>query len=133
MRVTPALAAAVAAVPYLLAAERFLPAALNAGTVLLLGCPAISLAAAGMAVGAQLATLPRVLATFGRAHPIGVVSGLVLVPCTALFLWTGIGALVLSALSGGALDPFTHVPLHLLYSALTMLNNVFGQAPGVRW
>ena len=90
-------------------------------------------AAAGMAVGAQLATLPLVLATFGRAHPIGVVSGLVLVPCTALFLWTGIGALVLSALSGGALDPFTHVPLHLLYSALTMLNNVFGQAPGVRW
>ena len=90
-------------------------------------------AAAGMAVGAQLATLPLVLATFGRAHPVGVVSGLVLVPCTALFLWAGIGAVALSALSGGALDPLTRVPLHLLYSALTMLNRFFGQAPGVRW
>ena len=90
-------------------------------------------AAAGMAVGAQLATLPLVLATFGRAHPIGVLSGLVLVPCTALFLWAGIGALALSALSGGALDHAARVPLDLLYSALTMLNSLFGLAPGVRW
>ena len=90
-------------------------------------------AAAGMAVGAQLATLPLVLATFGRAHPIGVVSGLVLVPCTALFLWVGIGALVVSALSGGSLDAAARVPLHLLYIALTMLNSLFGNAPGVRW
>ena len=86
-----------------------------------------------MAAGAQLATLPLVLATFGRAHPIGLVSGLVLVPCTALFLWAGIGAVALSALSGGALDPLTRVPLHLLYSALAMLNSLFGLAPGVRW
>ncbi len=90
-------------------------------------------AAAGMAAGAQLATLPLVLATFGRAHPIGLLSGLVLVPCTALFLWAGIGAVALSALSGGALDPLTRVPLHLLYSALAMLNSLFGHAPGVRW
>ena len=90
-------------------------------------------AAAGMAAGAQLATLPLVLATFGRAHPIGLLSGLVLVPCTALFLWAGIGALALSALTGGALDPLTRVPLHLLYSALAMLNSLFGHAPGVRW
>ena len=87
----------------------------------------------GMAVGAQLATLPLVLATFGRAHPVGVVSGLVLVPCTALFLWAGIGAVALSALTGGALDPVTRAPLNLLYIALTMLNSLFGHAPGVRW
>ena len=95
--------------------------------------PPAARAACGMAVGAQLATLPLVLATFGRAHPVGVVSGLVLVPCTALFLWAGIGAVALSALSGGALDPVVRVPLHLLYSALTMLNSLFGHAPGVRW
>ncbi|MDE0023101.1 MAG: ComEC/Rec2 family competence protein [Spirochaetaceae bacterium] len=95
--------------------------------------PPAARAAAGMAAGAQLTTLPLVLATFGRAHPIGLVSGLVLVPCTALFLWAGIGAVALSALSGGALDPLTRVPLHLLYSALAMLNSLFGLAPGVRW
>ena len=89
--------------------------------------------ASGMALGAQVATLPLVLAVFGRAHPIGILSGLLLVPCTALFLWTGIGALALSALSGGALDPITRVPLNLLYSGLTMLNGLFGLAPGVRW
>lgn len=86
-----------------------------------------------MAVGAQLATLPLVLATFGRAHPIGVVSGLVLVPCTALFLWAGIAAVALSALGGGVLDPVARVPLDLLYSAIAMLNSLFGHAPGVRW
>ena len=90
-------------------------------------------AAIGMAVGAQLATLPLVLATFGRAHPIGVVSGLVLVPCTALFLWAGIAAVALSALGGGVLDPVARVPLDLLYSAIAMLNSLFGHAPGVRW
>ena len=90
-------------------------------------------AAAGMAVGAQLATLPLVLATFGRAHPVGVVSGLVLVPLTALFLWAGIGAVALSAVGGGMFDPVARVPLDLLYSALTMLNSLFGRAPGVRW
>ena len=95
--------------------------------------PPAARAVAGMAVGAQLVTLPLVLATFGRAHPVGVVSGLVLVPCTALFLWAGIGAVALSALTGGALDPVTRVPLHLLYIALTMLNSLFGYAPGVRW
>ena len=95
--------------------------------------PPAARAAAGMAAGAQLATLPLVLATFGRAHPVGLVSGLVLVPCTALFLWAGIGAVALSALTGGALDPLARVPLHLLYSALAMLNSLFGHAPGVRW
>ncbi len=89
--------------------------------------------ATGMALGAQIATLPLVLAEFGRAHPIGLLSGLLLVPCTALFLWTGIGALVLSALSGSGLDDYTRVPLNLLYSGLTMLNGLFGYVPGIRW
>ena len=89
--------------------------------------------AVGMAVGAQAATLPLVLAVFGRVHPIGVVSGLVMVPYTALFLWSGIACVALSELSRGALQPLTHDLLHLLYSGLTMLNELFGQAPGVRW
>ena len=89
--------------------------------------------AVGMAVGAQAATLPLVLAVFGRVHPIGVVSGLVMVPYTALFLWSGIACLALSELSRGAMQPLTHDLLHLLYSGLTMLNDLFGQAPGIRW
>ncbi len=89
--------------------------------------------AVGMAVGAQAATLPLVLAVFGRVHPIGVVSGLVMVPYTALFLWSGIACLALSELSRGAMQPLTHDLLHLLYSGLTMLNDLFGQVPGIRW
>ena len=89
--------------------------------------------AVGMAVGAQAATLPLVLAVFGRVHPIGVVSGLVMVPYTALFLWGGIACVALSELSRGAMQPLTHDLLHLLYTGLTMLNELFGQAPGVRW
>ena len=89
--------------------------------------------AVGMAVGAQAATLPLVLAVFGRVHPIGVVSGLVMVPYTALFLWGGIACVATAELSRGALRPLTHDTLHLLYSGLTMLNDLFGQAPGIRW
>ena len=94
--------------------------------------PALS-SAVGMAVGAQVATLPLVLAVFGRVHPIGMLSGLVLVPYTALFLWLGIACVALAELTGGALQPLTHYLLHLLYSGLTMLNDLFGQAPGIRW
>ena len=89
--------------------------------------------AVGMAVGAQATTLPLVLAVFGRVHPIGVVSGLVMVPYTALFLWSGMACIALSELSRGAMQPLTHDLLHLLYSGLTMLNDLFGQAPGIRW
>lgn len=89
--------------------------------------------AVGMAVGAQAGTLPLVLAVFGRVHPIGVVSGLVMVPYTALFLWGGIACVALAELSRGAMQPLTHEILHLLYSGLTMLNELFGQAPGIRW
>ena len=89
--------------------------------------------AVGMAVGAQAATLPLVLAVFGRVHPIGVVAGLVMVPYTALFLWGGIACVAAAELSRGALQPVTHDVLHLLYSGLTMLNELFGQAPGIRW
>ena len=89
--------------------------------------------AVGMAVGAQAATLPLVLAVFGRVHPIGVVAGLVMVPYTALFLWAGIACVAGAELSGGALQPVTHDFLHLLYSGLAMLNDLFGQAPGIRW
>ena len=95
--------------------------------------PPVLRSALGMAVGAQAATLPLVLTVFGRVHPIGIVSGLVLVPYTALFLWTGIASLVLSVLSGGGLDPLTRVALNLLYSGLAMLNELFGWAPGIRW
>ena len=89
--------------------------------------------AVGMAVGAQAATLPLVLAVFGRVHPIGVVAGLIMVPYTALFLWGGIACVAAAELSRGALQPVTHDTLHLLYSGLTMLNELFGQAPGIRW
>lgn len=89
--------------------------------------------AVGMAAGAQAATLPLVLAAFGRVHPIGVVSGLVMVPYTALFLWSGIAGVGLTEVSAGGLQPVTHYVLHLLYSGLTMLNDLFGQAPGIRW
>ena len=89
--------------------------------------------AVGMAVGAQAATAPLVLATFGRLHPVGMLSGLVLVPYTALFLWFGVAAVTATELSGGRLQPVTNYLLNLLYSGLTMLNDLFGLAPGIRW
>ena len=89
--------------------------------------------AIGMAVGAQGATVPLVLAVFGQVHPVGVLSGLVLVPYTALFLWSGIAGVAATELSLGLLQPASHYLLNLLYSGLTMLNDLFGLAPGIRW
>ena len=86
----------------------------------------------GMAVGAQTATLPLVLVTFGSAYPVGAVSGLVLVPYAALFLWAGMASLTLSLLSGGLSESVTGGVLNLLYSGLEMLNGVFAWAPGIR-
>ncbi len=86
----------------------------------------------GMAVGAQAATLPLVLATFGSAYPVGAVSGLVLVPYTALFLWTGMVGLALAVLSAGGTEPATAGVLNLMYSGFEMLNGLFAWAPGIR-
>ncbi len=49
-------------------------------------------------IGAQLATLPVVLPSFGAWYPSGILASLILVPLIAVFLSLGLGWLVLSPL-----------------------------------
>lgn len=57
-----------------------------------------------MSVGAQMATLPLVVAQFGVYYPSGLVASLILVPLTTGYLWAGLAWLPLSAIPW----PFLH-------------------------
>lgn len=41
-------------------------------------------------ISAQIATLPFVLTTFGSWYPVGIVSGVILLPLITLFIWIGL-------------------------------------------
>ncbi len=58
--------------------------------------PRFLLVAFAMSAGAQAATLPVVIASFGSYYPSGLLASLVLVPLTTGYLWAGLAWLPLS-------------------------------------
>lgn len=92
--------------------------------------PRLLRSACAASLGAQLATLPLVVAAFGVARPIGVVATLVMAPLAVLLIWAGVGALALSAVTGGA--AFAAVAfLELLQTGLLGAAQLFARAPGL--
>jgi competence protein ComEC len=78
--------------------------------------PRFLLLAFTMSAGAQLATLPLVIARFGTYYPSGLVASLVLVPLTTGYLWLGL-----------AWIPVSLVPWPLLHDAGAGVFAVFYQ------
>jgi competence protein ComEC len=80
---------------------------------------------------AQLATLPVVLARFGTYYPIGIISGLVLVPLTTLLLWMGMAWLAIFPLLAGVLGRAGPPVFDLVYRLVSWSAELCGRAPGI--
>jgi competence protein ComEC len=84
-----------------------------------------------MSIGAQLATLPLVIARFGVYYPAGFAAGLLLVPLTTVLLWAGLGWLPLVATPW----PFLHAAgawiLGALYEVIARCVELFSRVPGI--
>jgi competence protein ComEC len=84
-----------------------------------------------MSVGAQVATLPLVVAQFGAYYPSGLAAGLLLVPLTTGFLWAGLAWLPLSLVSWPALHDLMGRGFDLLYRVTEGCAQIFARLPGV--
>jgi competence protein ComEC len=82
-----------------------------------------------MSCGAFLATAGVCAATFGLLAPVGIVTGLVMVPLTTVFMIGSIIWLVLDFLSLSAL---LNLPLSILYRLMEIIASVAGKVPGMR-
>ncbi|NBF40907.1 MAG: hypothetical protein GVY14_10870 [Spirochaetes bacterium] len=93
--------------------------------------PAVLRRPLAASVGAQLATLPLLLAAFGVARPVGVIATLVMAPLAVLFVWVSVGAIA-AVLSGGDLiADAASALLAALEQALLATGEYFSRAPGL--
>ena len=84
-----------------------------------------------MSVGAQLATLPLVVARFGIWYPAGCVAGLLLVPLTTALLWAGLGWLPLVTIPWPFLHDCGAKGIGVLYEVIARCAEVFARIPGI--
>lgn len=88
-------------------------------------------AALGASAGAQLATLPVVLVSFGAWYPSGILAALPLVPLISVYLWLGLAWLVLFPLFGRLLISPAAWLFDALYRAIAGTNGLFARVPGI--
>lgn len=93
--------------------------------------PAVLRRPLAASLGAQLTTLPLLLAAFGVARPVGVIATLVMAPLAVLFVWVSVGATA-TVLAGGdfIVDAASGV-LAALEQALLSTGEFFSRAPGL--
>lgn len=83
-------------------------------------------------VGAQVATLPLVVAVFGVARPVGVAATLVMAPLAVVFVWMSLLGVVLMLSGASAIAGSLVVPmLEALEEALVVAAERFAAVPGV--
>ena len=84
-----------------------------------------------MSVGAQVATLPLIIAQFGAYYPSGLIAGLLLVPLTTAFLWAGLAWLPLSLIPWPSLHDMCARLFSVLYGIVEGCARAFARIPGV--
>ena len=93
--------------------------------------PGVVATALGASVGAQLGTLPVVLASFGAWYPSGILAALPLVPLVTVYLWLGLAWLGLFPLIGRSLIPPAAWLFDGLYRIIAGTNDLFARIPGI--
>lgn len=93
--------------------------------------PPIILLPLGMSVGAQVATLPLVVAQFGVYYPSGILAGLLLVPLTTAFLWAGLAWLPLSVIPLPVVHTVCAQVFAVFYQLIDGVAALFSRVPGL--
>jgi len=93
--------------------------------------PRFALVAVAMSAGAQVATLPLVIAAFGAWYPSGLLASLVLVPLTTGYLWAGLAWLPLSLVPWTALHDAVSAVFGVSYAVIAAAAGAFARIPGL--
>jgi competence protein ComEC len=90
--------------------------------------PDILLQPLAMSCGAFLATAGVCSLTFGILAPVGIITGLVMVPLTTVFM---IGSIIWLALDFLSLSALLNWPLSVLYRLMEIIASIAGKIPGM--
>ncbi len=93
--------------------------------------PAVLRRPLAASVGAQLATVPLLLAAFGVARPVGVVATLVMAPLAVLFVWISVGATAAVLAGADLIADAASAVLAALEQTLLATGEFFSRAPGL--
>ena len=92
--------------------------------------PDIILAGFSASAGAFIITSPIVSFYFGNLHPIGLISGIIIMPLAAFFLIMAFASLILISIIPILFIPLNFV-LTVVFNVLEIIVNFFGMAPGI--
>jgi ComEC/Rec2-related protein len=93
--------------------------------------PPVVAAPLALSIGAQAATGPLLLASFGIFYPAGALAALALIPLVTAFLWGGLACLALSLLQMRLL-PLLAWPMQAMHKAIVWVLRVFALLPPLR-
>jgi competence protein ComEC len=93
--------------------------------------PPVLAAPLAASAGAQVATLPVVLLSFGAWYPSGIVAALLLVPLVAVFLWLGMAWLMLFPLAGRLAAVWAAGVFDAIYRAIAGVTGILARVPGI--
>ena len=86
------------------------------------------------AVGAQFATAPIVITSYGVHYPVGIIVTAILLPMITVFIWSGVLMLLLLPIGPLWLIEFTRAGLHMLYTTILTVVGWFPNNLGLtRW
>ena len=92
--------------------------------------PAVLRRPLAASLGAQLATLPLLLAAFGVARPVGVIATMVMAPLAVLFVWVSVAATAAVLAGAELIVDAGSAALAGLEWALLSAGELFSRAPG---
>jgi competence protein ComEC len=93
--------------------------------------PRLLAAPLAASAGAQVATLPVVLLSFGAWYPTGIVAALLLVPLVTVFLWLGLAWLVLFPLAGRLVGAWAAGTFDAIYRTISGVTGILARVPGI--
>lgn len=84
-----------------------------------------------LSIGAQTATAPIIMASFGIIYPAGILVTLLIVPLVTVFLWTGIIFMILVRIPVSFIGWTVQYLLSFLYRLIFLVNDFFSAIPGI--
>ncbi len=86
------------------------------------------------AVGAQFATAPIVITSYGVLYPVGIIVTAILIPMITVFIWCGVLMLILLPVGPSWLIEISRAGLHMLYTTILTVVGWFPNNLGLtRW
>jgi competence protein ComEC len=82
-------------------------------------------------IGAQLATAPVQIASYGIYYPVSIIVTVLLLPLVSAFIWCGLAVFILISIGVFWFDGVWRAGMHVLYMGILAILRLFAGTPGL--